>query len=46
MGWLSTVDLLVQTNLDQLLFDVANIAYFLPKTSDLNEEVNHTEPSP
>jgi hypothetical protein len=39
-GRLSTVDLLVLTSLDQLL-------YYLPfyKTNNLNEEVNCTEPS-
>jgi len=44
-GRLSTVDLLVLTSLDKLLFI---LKYYFPfyKTSYLNEEVNCTEPSP
>jgi hypothetical protein len=42
-GEISTVDLLVLTGLDMLLF-IENIIYFF-KTSCLNKEVNGTEPS-
>ncbi len=42
----STVDLLVLTGLDQLLFYIEGINYLCYQTSDLNEEVNCTEPSP
>ncbi len=42
---LSTVDLLVLTSLDQLLF-YENIIFLFYKTSYLNWEVNRTEPSP
>ncbi len=45
-GRLSTVDLLVLTSLDQLLFAVMIFFYLCYKTSYLNEEVNCTEPSP
>ncbi len=43
MGGLSTVDLLVLTSLDQLLFYVENIICLFYKTIYLNEEVNHAE---
>jgi hypothetical protein len=41
---LSTVDLLVPTSLDQLLFISQTLLLFY-KTSYLNEEVNRTEPT-
>jgi len=44
-GKLSTVDLLVLTCEDQLLF-IANIIFIFKKTCYLNEEVKCTEPSP
>jgi hypothetical protein len=46
MGRLSTVDLLVLTSLDQLLFILKIVFTFFYKTSYLNEEVNGIEPSP
>ncbi len=45
-GRLSTVDLLVLTNLVQLLWVQQTLFTFFCKTSYLNEEVNRTEPSP
>ncbi len=42
----STVDLLVITGLDQLLFYIEGINYLCCQTSDLNEDVNCTEPPP
>jgi hypothetical protein len=45
MGWLSTVDLLVLTSLDQLLLILETLFTF-NNTSYLNEEVNCTKPSP
>jgi hypothetical protein len=44
-GRLSTVDLLVLTSLDQLLFYWKYLTFF-QKTSYPNQEVNGTEPSP
>jgi len=41
-GGLSIVDLLERTSLDQVLFYIKNIIYFLYKTSYLIEEVNCT----
>ncbi len=43
-GWLSTVDLLVLTSLDQLVFIPKILLTFAAKqaTSNLNEEVNGT----
>ncbi len=46
MGRLSTVDLLVLTSLDQLLFILKFYLLFLQKRANVNEEVNCTEPSP
>jgi hypothetical protein len=43
-GRLSTVDLLVQTNLDQILY--LFLKYLSVTKSYPNEEVNCTEPSP
>ncbi len=43
-GRISTIDLLVLTNLDQLIL-VLNIFFLFYKTSYLNKEVNCTEPS-
>jgi hypothetical protein len=43
---LYTVDLLVLTSLDQLIFKLIILISFLFKASYLNEEVNCTEPSP
>jgi hypothetical protein len=42
---MSTVDLLVLTGLDQLLFELKLYLSFY-KTTYLNMEVNRTEPSP
>jgi hypothetical protein len=42
---ISTVDLLVLTSLDQLLFIVKKLFLLFDKTSNLNEEVNGTDPS-
>ena len=42
---LSTVDLLVSVYRPNA-FDIANIIYYIYKTSYLNEEVKCTEPSP
>ncbi len=44
-GRLSTVDLLVQANIDQLLLTLKQYLLYY-KTSYLNEEVSCTEPSP
>ncbi len=44
-GWLSKVDLLVLTYLDQLHFKQKILLNFFHKTSCLNEEVNCTVPS-
>jgi hypothetical protein len=46
MGKLNTVDLLVPTSLDKLLFVIETIIYLGCQTSYLNEEVNCTDPSP
>ncbi len=48
MERLSTVDLLVLTSLEQLIFilEFGNIMYLFCKASYNNEEVNCTEPSP
>jgi hypothetical protein len=43
---ISTVDLLVLTSLDHLLFIVKLYFFLFYKTTYLNEEVNRTEPSP
>ncbi len=43
---LSTVDLLEQTSLDQLLLIMQTLFTFDTKTTYLNEEVKCTEPSP
>jgi hypothetical protein len=45
-GRLSTVDLLVLTSLDQLLFTLQTLLTLFYKTSYLNKESNRTEPSP
>jgi hypothetical protein len=44
-GRISTVDLLVLTYLDQLLLILKVYIYFFYKTSNINEEVDCTEPS-
>jgi hypothetical protein len=43
---LGTVDLLVLTNLEHLIFILKTLFTFFYKTRYLNEEVNRTEPSP
>jgi hypothetical protein len=45
-GRISTVDLLVLTSLDKLLFTQKILLFFFYKTSYSNKEVNRTEPSP
>jgi hypothetical protein len=45
-GRLSTVDLLVLTSFDQLLFILKILFNLFSKISYLNEEANSTEPSP
>jgi hypothetical protein len=45
-GRLSTVDLLVLTILDQILFKLKILFAFFCKTSYLKEKVSSTEPSP
>jgi hypothetical protein len=45
-GRLNTIDLLLLTSLDQLIFMLKILFQFFYKTSYLNEEVNCTEPSP
>jgi len=45
-GRLSTVNFLVLTSLDQLIFIMKIFFTFVCKTSYLNKEVNRTEPFP
>jgi hypothetical protein len=45
-GRISTVDLLVLTSLDEVLFNLKLYFPFFTKTTYLNEEVNCTDPFP